>query len=218
VARRGRHRPTSAIGPRGLLSGPYNGSAMLRPLTDTAKETGPLGVVLADAEFDSEHNHRHVRKRLGAVSVIPAKRGKATWQLQGYRAEMRTSFPSQLYRRRALVERVCFQRSSVSCRHERRAGALKRSGHKRFSWVWLTTCTGSDSVYLKYRICHGRGCQQSQIASRNLTAPFIVAAPGCGSRSGRKTALMFPRYPAQHHRNLLSEVSTNLSSGGVSVA
>ena len=87
-------------------SGPYNGSAMLRPLTDTAQETVPLGVVLADAEFDSEHNHRHVRERLGAVSVIPAKRGKPTWQLRGHRAEMRMAFPSQLYRQRALVESV----------------------------------------------------------------------------------------------------------------
>jgi Transposase DDE domain/Transposase domain (DUF772) len=87
-------------------SGPYNGSAMLRPLTDTAREAVPLGVVLADAEFDSEHNHRHVRERLGAVSVIPAKGGKATWRVQGYRARMRTAFPSLLYRRRALVESV----------------------------------------------------------------------------------------------------------------
>jgi hypothetical protein len=64
-------------------SGPYNGSAMLRPLVDAAHEVTPLGVVLADAEFDSEHNHRHVRKQLAAASVIPAKLGKARWQVQG---------------------------------------------------------------------------------------------------------------------------------------
>jgi hypothetical protein len=88
-------------------SGPYNGSAMLRPLTEAAQEeVAPLGVVLADAEFDSEQNHRHVHERLGAVSVIPAKRGKATWRLQGHRAQMRVAFPSRLYRRRALVESV----------------------------------------------------------------------------------------------------------------
>jgi hypothetical protein len=62
-------------------SGPYNGSAMLRPLVDAAHEVTPLGAVLADAEFDSEHNHRHVRQQLAAVSVIPAKRGKVTWQV-----------------------------------------------------------------------------------------------------------------------------------------
>jgi IS5 family transposase len=87
-------------------SGPYNGSAMLRPLVDSAHAVTPLGLVLADAEFDSEQNHRHVRERLGAVSVIPAKRGKATWRVQGHRAEMRAAFPHQLYRRRALVESV----------------------------------------------------------------------------------------------------------------
>jgi IS5 family transposase len=87
-------------------SGPYNGSAMLRPLVDSAHAVTPLGLVLADAEFDSEQNHRHVRERLGAVSVIPAKRGKATWRVQGHRAEMRAAFPRQLYRRRALVESV----------------------------------------------------------------------------------------------------------------
>jgi IS5 family transposase len=87
-------------------SGPYNGSAMLRPLVDAAHAVTPLGVVLADAEFDSEHNHRHVREQLAAASVIPAKRGKATWQVRGYRAEMRTAFPRRLYRRRALVESV----------------------------------------------------------------------------------------------------------------
>jgi len=87
-------------------SGPYNGSAMLRPLVDAAHEVTPLGAVLADAEFDSEHNHRHVRQQLAAVSVIPAKRGKVTWQVQGNRAKMRAAFPRQLYRRRALVESV----------------------------------------------------------------------------------------------------------------
>jgi IS5 family transposase len=87
-------------------SGPYNGSAMLRPLVDAAHEVTPLGLVLADAEFDSEQNHRHVRERLAAASVIPANRGKATWRVQGHRAKMRAAFPRQLYRRRALVESV----------------------------------------------------------------------------------------------------------------
>jgi DDE family transposase/transposase-like protein DUF772 len=87
-------------------SGPYNGSAMLRSLADTAHTTNPFGWLLADAEFDSERNHRHVREELGALSVIPAKRGGASWEIQGYRAQMRTEFPRKLYRRRALVESV----------------------------------------------------------------------------------------------------------------
>jgi len=63
-------------------SGPYDGSSMLRPLVDATHEITPLGVVLADAEFDGEHNHRHVRERLAAASVILAKRGKAARQVQ----------------------------------------------------------------------------------------------------------------------------------------
>jgi hypothetical protein len=39
-------------------SGPYNGSAMLRPLVDAAHDVAPLDVVLADAEFDSEQNRQ----------------------------------------------------------------------------------------------------------------------------------------------------------------
>jgi hypothetical protein len=39
-------------------SGPYNGSAMLRSLADAAHIASPFGWLLADAEFDSERNHR----------------------------------------------------------------------------------------------------------------------------------------------------------------
>ncbi len=44
-------------------SGPYNGSAMLRPPADVAYALSPFGWLLADAEFDSERNHRHVREK-----------------------------------------------------------------------------------------------------------------------------------------------------------
>ena len=87
-------------------SGPYNGSAMLRPLADVAYALNPFGWLLADAEFDSERNHRHVREKIGALSAIPAKRGGASWEVGGYRAQMRAEFPRKMYRRRALVESV----------------------------------------------------------------------------------------------------------------
>jgi Transposase DDE domain len=61
-------------------------------------------VVLADAEFDSERNHQHVRQTLQAQSIIPAKRGGANWRIQGIRAQMRQEFPADLYSRRALIE------------------------------------------------------------------------------------------------------------------
>ena len=84
--------------------GPTNSSATLRPLVDTAHRIAPVDLVLADGEFDSEWNHRHVREQLKAHSIIPAKRGKATWKIGGVRAQMRADFPQKQYGQRALVE------------------------------------------------------------------------------------------------------------------
>ena len=98
-------------------AGPTNDGANLRPLVDTAHSVSSIGLVLADAEFDSELNHTHIRQRLGARSIIPAKRGKKTWRIHGVRAEMRNHFPRHLYRRRALVESVfSAAKRKLSCR------------------------------------------------------------------------------------------------------
>jgi hypothetical protein len=86
--------------------GPYNDCATLRPLVSAAHERTPIGLVLADAEFDSERNHRHVRDVIGAQSIIPAKRGKADWKIKGVRAQMRRCFPRRRYSQRAQVESV----------------------------------------------------------------------------------------------------------------
>jgi len=45
-------------------------------------------------------------RKLGAQSIIPARRGKKTWRVHGVRAEMRRAFPHQLCGRRALFESV----------------------------------------------------------------------------------------------------------------
>jgi hypothetical protein len=86
--------------------GPYNDCATLRPLVNTASQAIPIGCVLADAEFDSERNHQYIRKQLQAASIIPAKRGKSTWRIQGVRAQMRKRFPRRKYGQRALIESV----------------------------------------------------------------------------------------------------------------
>jgi len=78
----------------------------VRPLVAEAHALRPVGLVLADAEFDSEQNHRFVRDQLGAMSIIPAKRGKPSWHVTGTRAQMRRRFPHMLYRRRAIIECV----------------------------------------------------------------------------------------------------------------
>jgi IS5 family transposase len=86
--------------------GPWNDCGNLPGLVEAASRQTRIGVVLADAEFDSERNHTYVRQQLRAKSIIPAKRGKKTWRIHGVRAEMRHAFPRRQYARRALVETV----------------------------------------------------------------------------------------------------------------
>lgn len=87
-------------------AGPVNDCARLPEMIDRAQQTVPIQVVLADAEFDSERNHRHIRQQLGAQSVIPAKRGKPEWKITGVRALMREKFPRKLYRHRVQIESI----------------------------------------------------------------------------------------------------------------
>jgi len=61
--------------------GPWNDCANLPAVVKAASEQTRIGLVLADAEFDSERNHTYIRQQLGAQSVIPAKRGKKTWRI-----------------------------------------------------------------------------------------------------------------------------------------
>jgi Transposase DDE domain len=83
---------------------PVDDCANLPAVVAAASEQTRIGLVLADAAFDSERNHTYIRRALGAQSVIPAKRGKKTWRIHGVRAEMRRAFPRRLDRRRALIE------------------------------------------------------------------------------------------------------------------
>jgi len=85
--------------------GPWCDTRALPGLVDAASRSIPIGVVLADAEFDSEANHRHVRDTLGAHSVIPPnpRRGVPQGEI---RYQMHRAFPRPLYRQRAKVETV----------------------------------------------------------------------------------------------------------------
>jgi IS5 family transposase len=73
--------------------GPWNDCANLPSLVAAANQVVPIGLVLADAEFDSERNHTYIRQQLHARSIIPAKRGKKTGRIHGVRAAMRRRFP-----------------------------------------------------------------------------------------------------------------------------
>jgi len=85
--------------------GPWVDTRALPGLVDAAVRRAPLRVVLADAEFDSEANHQHIRQRCSAQSIIPAqpRRGipRGTLRRQMYRA-----FPQKEYGQRAKVETV----------------------------------------------------------------------------------------------------------------
>jgi hypothetical protein len=84
--------------------GPINDCATLRPLLDEVAPGSSIGTVVADAEFDSERNHRHIREQIGAQSIIPAKRGKPGWKIHGVRAQMRAAFPAERYRQRVVYQ------------------------------------------------------------------------------------------------------------------
>ncbi len=107
--------------------GPWNDCANLPAVVAAASRDTRIGLVLADAEFDSERNHTYIRQQLGAQSVIPAKRGKKTWRIRGVRAEMRRAFPRRLYRRRALVETLFFSvKRKLSARAPGRSLGMQR--------------------------------------------------------------------------------------------
>jgi hypothetical protein len=67
----------------------------LPTIVQAAAARTPIGLVLADAEFDSERNHTYVRGQLGAQSVIPAKRGKKTWRIHGVASRDAPSIPAK---------------------------------------------------------------------------------------------------------------------------
>lgn len=89
-----------------VRAGPCNDCGHLPELLQQAAYASPIGLVLADAEFDSERNHRFIRRHLRARSVIPAKKGHRSWRIHGIRAQMRRRFPRRVYGQRALIESV----------------------------------------------------------------------------------------------------------------
>ncbi len=120
--------------------GPWNDCGNLPTVVGAASQHVRIGLVLADAEFDSERNHAYIRQQLGAQSVIPAKRGKKNWRIQGIRAEMRRAFPHRLYRRRALIETVF---SSVKRKLSARAPGRSLRIQRRQALLLglISTCT-----------------------------------------------------------------------------
>jgi hypothetical protein len=86
-----RHRPT-------------NDGAPWRPLVSAAHEQVPIGLVLADAEFDRERHHQHIPPR----AACPERHSGQAWRRRledsRVRSQMRQEFPAALYRQRALLK------------------------------------------------------------------------------------------------------------------
>jgi hypothetical protein len=82
--------------------GPGSDVRFLPSLLDVAARGVPLRLVLADAEFDCEPNHQYIRQRLGAESIIPAKRrGVPNGEIRNL---MFRRFPAKPYRQRVKIE------------------------------------------------------------------------------------------------------------------
>jgi hypothetical protein len=83
--------------------GPCSDIPELPPLVASGARVARLGVEMSDAGFDWEEKHRFVREVIGALGVIPAKRGRPMREPRGYRGLMAISFPRGLYRLRNLA-------------------------------------------------------------------------------------------------------------------
>jgi hypothetical protein len=121
-------------------------------LLDVAASGAPIGVVLADAEFDSEANHEHIRQRLGAKSIIPARRRgvpNGTIRNQMFRA-----FPKKPYRQRNKIESIF---SAVKRKLSSRAPGRSLATQIRQA---LLLGLAYNIYRLRHRFTH-RGCQQS---------------------------------------------------------
>jgi hypothetical protein len=141
--------------------GPGCDARALPGLLDVAARGAPLGVVLADAELDSEANHQHIRQRLGAKSIIPARRRgvpNGTIRNQMFRA-----FPKKPYRQRTKIESIF---SAVKRKLSSRAPGRSLATQIRQA---LLLGLAYNLYRLRHRTAH-RGCQQSlSVASKELT-------------------------------------------------
>ena len=64
--------------------GPWNDCANLPVAVETTSKQTRVGLVLANAEFDSRKDLTYIRQQLAAQSVIPVKRGKKTGKCAEY--------------------------------------------------------------------------------------------------------------------------------------
>lgn len=87
-------------------AGPCGDFADLPPLATAALRAVPLRLLLADAGYDSESNHRFCRQTLAVRSIIPARGHRPGAACTPYRQRMQRRFPRRLYGQRWIAETV----------------------------------------------------------------------------------------------------------------
>jgi IS5 family transposase len=163
--------------------GPGCDARALPGLLDVAARGAPLGVVLADAEFDSEANHQHIRQRLGAKSIIPARRRgvpNGTIRNQMFRA-----FPKKPYRQRNKIESIF---SAVKRKLSSRAPGRSLATQIRQA---LLLGLAYNLYRLRHRTAH-RGCQQSP-----TLAGISISVASKGVRGGMISQRSVERVPTR---------------------
>jgi hypothetical protein len=139
--------------------GPGCDARALPGLLDVAAPGAPIGVVLADAEFDSAANHQHIRHRWGAKSIIPARRhGVPNGAI---RNQMFRAFPKKPYRQRAKIESIF---SAVKRKLSSRAPGRSLTTQIRQA---LLLGLAYNLYRLRRRVVYA-GSQQSQLSSLSL--------------------------------------------------
>src|SRR6267143_4898215 len=172
--------------------GPGCDARALPGLLDVAAQGAPLGVVLADAEFDSEANHQHIRQRLGAKSIIPARRrGVPNGAI---RNQMFRAFPKKPYRQRNKIESVF---SAVKRKLSSRAPGRSLTTQIRQA---LLLGLAYNIYRLRHRFAH-RGCQQSPSVLSSTFVPFST---------GRLLHLIEHRIPTSSLRHGISKSEGDL--------
>ena len=167
--------------------GPWCDTRALPGLVDSASRTMPIGVVLADAEFDSEANHRHVRGTLGAHCIIPAKPRRGVPR-GGIRYQMYRAFPRQLYGPRAKIETVF----SVI----KRKLSTKAPGRSLPMQMRQALLLGL--AFNLYRLRHPStpaGCKQSHLKSFRIRTYKKTGGGGTSFVASSNFAVPFPFLP-----------------------
>lgn len=111
-----------------------------------------------------EANHQHIRQRLGAKSIMPARpHGVPNGAI---RNQMLRAFPKKPYRQRAKIESIF---SAVKRKLSSRAPGRSLAMQSRQT---LLLGLAYNIYRLRHRFPH-RGCQQSQSLLHNLSKSLI---------------------------------------------